>query len=55
MLEYEELPETLKRKLENYVLSDPYGLRPGTLYKNIVGSLHGTPSDKVAMIIWMVS
>ena len=35
MKTYEELNENLQERLEEIVSSDPYGLSPRTLYKNI--------------------
>jgi len=51
MKEYKELPESLQLMLEDAVSTDPYGLSPKSLYKNIAGSLMGTPADKVAQIM----
>ena len=38
MKEYEDLPRELKVKIEEVCDSDPYGLSPKTLYKNINAS-----------------
>lgn len=38
---YNNLSETIKAGLEAAVMSDSFGLRPETLYNNIVGSLYG--------------
>jgi hypothetical protein len=38
MKKYEDLDEQLKLELEEIVKSDPYGLLPQTLYKNIFHS-----------------
>jgi len=51
MKDYNDLPQSIQLMLEDAVQSDPYGLSPKTLYKNIVGSLKGTPSFKVAEIM----
>jgi len=51
MKEYNDLPQSLQLMLEDAVASDPYDLSPKTLYKNIAGSLMGTPADKVAQIM----
>lgn len=38
MKKYEDLDEGLKLELEEIVKSDPYGLKPETLYKHIINS-----------------
>lgn len=47
---YETISENIKERLEREVESDPYGLRPETLYKNICGTLMTTPAEKAAEI-----
>jgi len=51
MKDYNEIPESLKLMLEEAVSTDPYGLSPKTLYKNIASSLLFTPADKVSKIM----
>jgi len=51
MKDYNDLSPSVQLMLEDAVQSDPYGLSPKTLYKNIVGSLKGTPAFKVAEIM----
>ena len=46
MIEYNNLPQGLKTDLEMAVQSDPYGLRPETLYRNIYHS-SGSTADLV--------
>jgi len=38
MKEYEDLDESLRREIQSVCESDPYGLHPETLYKNIYHS-----------------
>ena len=38
MRDYEELDEGLKKKLEQVCESDPFGLSPKTIYRNIYRS-----------------
>ncbi len=38
MKEYEDLPKELKVRIEAICSSDPYGLSPATLYRNIYAS-----------------
>ena len=38
MKEYEDLPKELKVKIQEICDSDPYGLSPNTLYRNIYAS-----------------
>lgn len=51
MIGYKDLPQTIQLMLEDVVSSDPYGLKPESLYRNIIGSLKGTPAFKVAEIM----
>lgn len=47
---YETLPAGIQLLLEEAVSSDPYGLSPKTLYKNISASLQSCSTDRVAEI-----
>ena len=51
MKSYEDLSTSIKLMLEDAVSSDPYGLSPSTLYKNIVGSLKTVPVDELSKIM----
>jgi hypothetical protein len=50
MKPYNQLSQGIQVMLEGYVASDPYGLKPSTLYKNIAGSLHSSSPEQVAKI-----
>jgi len=50
MKDYKDLTPSIQLMLEDAVSTDPYGLQPQTLYKNIVGSLQSGRIDKVAEI-----
>jgi len=51
MTKYEDLSKIVRTMLEDAVSTDPYGLSPNTLYKNIVCSSVSTPDYKVAEIM----
>jgi len=50
MKTFNELPQTIQSLLRDIAETDPYGLQPETLYKNIAGSLQGTPNTQVSKI-----
>lgn len=50
MKEYNELTPSIQVMLEDAVSTDPYGLKPQSLYKNIVGTLQSTDDFKTAEI-----
>lgn len=51
MKDYNLISPSIQTMLEDAVSSDPYGLKPESFYKTIVGSIQGTPADKVSEIM----
>jgi hypothetical protein len=53
MVEFTELDKSIQEDLKDAVMSDPYGLSPKTLYRNIVGSLmgaHGSDLERIRSV-----
>lgn len=50
MKNYKDLSPSIQLMIEDAVATDPYGLSPQTLYKNISNSLVSARVDKVAEI-----
>ncbi len=51
---YKEAPHSIQVLLEDYCRQDPYGLKPSTLYSNIVGTLE-TNSVPITAVLFEVS